>query len=56
VFVYKVKTRPREEYLKLASPGYALALLVNIRLGWKGLPGTKYTSILGSFNYGCKKF
>ncbi len=56
VFVDKVKTCPREEYLKLASSGYALALLVNIRLGWKGLPGTKYTSILGSSITAVKSF
>ncbi len=28
------------EYLKGASLGYALALPANIRIGWKGLPGT----------------
>ncbi len=28
------------EYLKGASLGNAPALLANIRLGWKGLPGT----------------
>jgi len=31
---------PRVEHLKGASLGYALALPANIRLGWKGLPGT----------------
>ncbi len=31
---------PRVEHLKGASLGYALALPTNIRLGWKGLPGT----------------
>ncbi len=28
------------EHLKGASLGYALAIPANIRLGWKGLPGT----------------
>jgi len=31
---------PREEHLKVVSLGQAPALLANIRLGWKGLPGT----------------
>jgi hypothetical protein len=31
---------PRVEYLKSTSLGDALALLANIILGWKGLPGT----------------
>jgi hypothetical protein len=30
----------RETHLKGASLGQAPALLTNIRLGWKGLPGT----------------
>jgi hypothetical protein len=30
----------RVEHLKGASLGYASALPANIRLGWKGLPGT----------------
>ncbi len=29
------------EHLKSASVGYAPSLLTNIRLDWKGLPGTK---------------
>jgi hypothetical protein len=32
---------PKVQHLKPASPSYAPALLENIRLGWKGLPGTK---------------
>ncbi len=31
---------PRVKHLKAASLGYAPALLANIRLGWRGLPGT----------------
>jgi hypothetical protein len=31
---------PSMEHLKGTSLGYAWALLGNIRLGWKGLPGT----------------
>jgi len=31
---------PRVEHLKGALIGRALALLANISLGWKGLPGT----------------
>jgi hypothetical protein len=31
---------PRVEHLKVASHGKTLALSANIRLGWKGLPGT----------------
>jgi hypothetical protein len=31
---------PRVEHLKGASLGWAPALLANIRLGWKGFPGT----------------
>jgi hypothetical protein len=31
---------PKVEQLKVNSLGKALALPANIRLGWKGLPGT----------------
>ena len=31
---------PRVEHLKGVSLGSALALVANIRLGWKGLPET----------------
>jgi hypothetical protein len=32
---------PRLEHLEGASLEYAPALLTNVRLSWKGLPGTK---------------
>ncbi len=28
----------------MSQPGYALTLLSNLRLDWKGLPGTKTTA------------
>jgi hypothetical protein len=31
---------PGVEHLKCALLGYTLPLFANIRLGWKGLPGT----------------
>ena len=40
MFVGKAGAYPREERLKVALLGYALALPANIRLGWKSLPGT----------------
>jgi hypothetical protein len=37
--------------------GRLLALPTNIRLGWRGLPRTKHSSLLQKFvNYECKKF
>jgi hypothetical protein len=42
---------PRVEHLKRASLEYAPALPANIRLGWKGLPGTNTLAF-----YGRKKF
>jgi hypothetical protein len=36
----------RVEHWKVASLGSALALLTNIRLGWKGLPGTNTLTYL----------
>jgi hypothetical protein len=42
--------------MKDASLGLALALLRNIRQGWKGLLGTKHSSLLQKLvNYGRKK-
>jgi hypothetical protein len=37
-----------------ASLGYATSLPANIRIGWKGLPGTN--AVQKSVNYGRKKF
>jgi len=39
MFVGKEGAHPRVEHLKGVSLGYALALLANIRLGWKGMLG-----------------
>jgi len=45
------------EQLKGATIGLALALPANIRLGWKGLPGTNILAFYNkSVNYGHKKF
>jgi hypothetical protein len=33
-----------------------VALPTNIKLGWKGLPGTSTSLLQKSVNYGCKKF
>ncbi len=45
------------ELLKGNSLGYAMALPANIRLGRKGLPGKKHSSLLRKLvNYGRKKF
>jgi hypothetical protein len=47
----------RVEHLKGPSFRSALALFANIRLGWKGLPGTNTLAHYEkSVNYGCKKF
>ncbi len=39
-FVVKARSLPFNEAPKCATLGYAPALLANIRLDWKGLPGT----------------
>ncbi len=45
------------EYLSGAPLlGKLLALPTNIRLGWKGLPGTKTSSLRKPVNYDLKKF
>jgi hypothetical protein len=33
-----------------------VALPTNIKLGWKGLPGTSTSLLQKSVNYGCKSF
>ncbi len=40
MFFGKPGAYSRVEHLKIAPLGYALALLTNIKLGWKGLPET----------------
>ncbi len=40
MFARKPGAYPRVEHLKGAALEEAVALLANIRLGWKGLPGT----------------
>ncbi len=40
MFVGKAGAWPKVQHLKDASLGYAQALPANIRLNWKGLPGT----------------
>ncbi len=40
MFVSKAREYSRVEHLKSASLDYALALLANIRLGWKSPLGT----------------
>ncbi len=42
--------------MKDASLGLAQTLLANIRLGWKGLPGTNISLLQTFVNYGHKKF
>jgi len=44
-------------HLSGAPPkGGLLALHINIKLGWRGLPGAKNSSLVRTFiNYGCKK-
>jgi len=45
------------EQLKRALVGRLWSYPQNIELGWKGLPGTKHSSLLRkSVNYGHKKF
>ncbi len=40
MFVSKAKNYPKVEHLKGSSLGQATALHGNMRLGWKGWPGT----------------
>jgi hypothetical protein len=40
MFAAKAGANPRLENLKIASHRQVLAITANIRLGWKGLPGT----------------
>jgi hypothetical protein len=40
MFVDKARAYPRMKHLKDAALGWASTLLTNIRLVWKGLPGT----------------
>ncbi len=40
IFVGKAVAYPRLKHLKSASLRKARSLLTNVRLGWKGLPGT----------------
>ncbi len=47
IFVISSSVRPFQAFS---------ALPVNIRLGWKGLPGTNTGSLRKSVNYGRKKF
>ncbi len=56
MFVGKRKSLPRVEHPNVASPGKALALLANIRLGWKGLPWTNTSLLRKLVNYGGKMF
>jgi hypothetical protein len=43
--------------MSLPKSGKAtLALLANIRLGWKGFHGANTPSLQTFVNYGCKKF
>ncbi len=56
MFICTVKSLPLED-LKGSSLGLALALLVNIKVGWNGLPVTnKHYSLLRTLvNYERKK-
>ncbi len=47
---------PRVEHLKGALLGLAPALQVNIRLGWKGLPGTNALAYMKAIRYSRKMF
>jgi hypothetical protein len=57
MFVGKARSLPRVEHLKGTSICLALALLANIRLGWKNLVRDKKHSglLLTLVKYGCKK-
>jgi hypothetical protein len=54
MFVGKARAYPSEVPFRCPTLGLALALPTNIRLGWKGLPGTN--TLQKSVNYVSKKF
>jgi len=57
MFVRKAGAYPSGATKEAPLTSRLMALYTNIRLGWKGLPGTKQSSLLRkSVNYGRKSF
>ncbi len=57
IFSLKSRASQSEEPFRGSTLGEAPALLTNITLDWKGLPGTKHSTLLRKFkNYAQKSF